>query len=1296
MSAHGAAKSDIASLKKKLTITALVWTAVVAASFGWGYVHESKRIVELAGKETLAVLNKDVAFRRWGAMHGGVYVPVTEKTPPSEHLKHVPERDVTTPSGKKLTLMNPAYMMRQMMEEYARLYGVQGRITSLNLMNPDNAPDDWERRALESLKNGGEEVFEIVHSPGGDKLRLMRPLVATEKCLKCHGRHGYKAGDIRGGISTTTSMSVYEDRMRDRVIQATARHCLIWVFGLNALGFIFIRTKMHLAGRRRSEAELDKYEHIISSTGDHMSFLDRDYVYRAVNTTYLEVYRKTREEIVGRSAAELLGADVFERLVKEKLDRCLAGEEVHYEAWFDFPGPGRRYMVVAYYPYFEADGFVSGVSVCVHDETERKAEEDELHRHRERLEELVDERSVELTRAVAEMDRQKNAVLNMAMDLGEANKKMQKQGRALQERVKELDCLYGLSKLVEQPGCAISDILRGVMALLPAAWRRPDVTSARLVLNNEEFKTKNYAPGGRTQRRDIIVHGEKQGFLEVCYQTGGPGADDDAFMEEERLLIEAAAERLGGAIERKRAEDALRESEEKFSTIFRVSPNAFALASIEDGKLFDVNKSFAKMYGYTVEEIQGKTSLELNLWPSEEDRERVIGKLLEKGKLENEETRYRVKEGKIIDAQVSAALLTVGDAPALLAEIIDITERKRAEEALRESEEKYRLITESSIMGIFSMDVLGNYVFSNSAHAEMLGRTREEIIGKNYLDSIGERAHEEGRVFYNTILSGESVMGEIEARRKDGAEFPVSFTATPFTRDGEIIGITGVTRDITERRRAEEALKEAKESAETANRAKSAFLANMSHELRTPLNSILGFSQLLAHGENLHPEQLENLAAIRRGGEHLLTLINQVLDLSKIEAGRATLDETSFDVHLLLRETLEVFRPRVKNKCLELMYDYAPDAPRCARTDIVKLRQVLINLLNNAVKFTEEGGITVRVKKTPEVSEPPGISTPAPPAVRSLTFEIEDTGPGVAPDELDQLFEAFVQTRAGRESLQGTGLGLAISRKFIQMMGGEISVKSEEGRGTTFSFFIRAGAADAADVQAGKTDRRVAALAPNQPRHRILIVDDKEDNRRLLVRLLEPFGFQLKEAENGREAVRVWESWRPRLIWMDIHMPVMGGREAAKVIRERESADAAPENPRVVIIAVTAGAFRADREAALASGCDDYLPKPFQDADVFQLMANHLRVRFVYEERRKVGRARKAEVDKRVLTRERLNALPEKWRAALRFAVDRTDPLGSNAVIERIRENDAPLADALEALVEKYRFDIIQELYEEN
>lgn len=335
----------------------------------------------------------------------------------------------------------------------------------------------------------------------------------------------------------------------------------------------------------------------------------------------------------------------------------------------------------------------------------------------------------------------------------------------------------------------------------------------------------------------------------------------------------------------------------------------------------------------------------------------------------------------------------------------------------------------------------------------------------------------------------------------------------------------------------------AREAAELAGKAKSEFLSNMSHELRTPMNAIIGFSRLIGKDPNIDDINREHINIIRRSGEHLLALINDVLDMSKLEAGRTVLNENDFDLHGLLEDIRHMMSLKAEQKSLSLAVEKSPDLMRYVRTDETKLRQVLVNLTGNAVKFTEKGGIRVRVRTEIKAS-----------GSDILHFEIEDTGPGISAEETDALFEPFVQTETGRQSHEGTGLGLSISKKFARLMGGDIRVRSEVGRGSIFSFDIRV------KPPAGKVADESLSLAPvsiksGRTVYKMLIADDVPGNRKLLSRILEPFGFEFREAENGREAIDIWRDWRPHMIWMDMKMPVLNGYDAVKTIREMEEAD---------------------------------------------------------------------------------------------------------------------------------------------
>jgi signal transduction histidine kinase/DNA-binding response OmpR family regulator/ligand-binding sensor domain-containing protein/HPt (histidine-containing phosphotransfer) domain-containing protein len=390
-----------------------------------------------------------------------------------------------------------------------------------------------------------------------------------------------------------------------------------------------------------------------------------------------------------------------------------------------------------------------------------------------------------------------------------------------------------------------------------------------------------------------------------------------------------------------------------------------------------------------------------------------------------------------------------------------------------------------------------------------------------------------------------------------------------------------------------ELLQASEHRAQEASRAKSVFLANMSHELRTPLNGVLGFAQLMGRRAGRDDEDRRHLTIIQRSGEHLLGLINEVLSLSRIEAGRASLQEAPFDLRAMLDDLVEMLRARAEAKALSLNCEIEGGLPAAVNGDLGKLRQILLNLLGNAVKFTAKGKVTLRAAWTDGVGR----------------FDVQDTGPGIAAAEAERIFEPFVQTEVGRRAREGTGLGLGLARELARLMGGDITVDGAVGRGARFRVQVRLPAADAAAL-ASRQPGRVLRLAPGQPAWRILVVDDVKHNRDLLRGLIESVGYDVREAATGEEAVALWRRFEPHLIWMDKRMPGVDGLEATRRIRE-ESARAG--GPPVKIIAHSASALSHERSEILASGCDDFVAKPFQEATIFAKMAEHLGARYEYE-----------------------------------------------------------------------------------
>ncbi len=633
-------------------------------------------------------------------------------------------------------------------------------------------------------------------------------------------------------------------------------------------------------------------------------------------------------------------------------------------------------------------------------------------------------------------------------------------------------------------------------------------------------------------------------------------------------------------------------------------------------------------------------------------------------------------EGK--EVWSSASISPIGD-DAVIWVARETTDRHLLEEKLHQSEEKIRAIFEAMTDVVLVVDEQGTIEVAPTNPSRLYNADTDLIsltIEQFFLPETSETWFSKVR---QAIETQQIVNFDYRLPLAD-EQLWFSASISPIPDDSAI----WVARNISTRKQAEAALQEAKEAAEAANRAKSTFLANMSHELRSPLNAILGFSQLLTRSQSLNPEQQENVSIINRSGEHLLTLINNVLDLSKIEAGRISLNESNFDLYQLLDDLEDMFQVKADAQDLQLIFECNADVPQYIRTDQVKLRQVLINLLNNALKFTQEGAVWVRVGiGNWELGIGNGEENSS--TCYSLLFEVEDTGLGIAPEELDSIFEAFVQSQAGIESQEGTGLGLSIARQFVQLMGGEIQITSELGRGTTFKFDIKISTVTATDIEDKEPTRRVAALAPNQQSYRILIVDDKWSNRQLLLRLLNPLGFEIKEASNGKEAIAIWESFEPHLIWMDMRMPVMDGYEATKHIKTHLKGQA------TAVIALTASILEEEQAVILSAGCDDFVRKPFREAVIFDKMAQYLGVSYVYEELSSPLQ----EVKTGASLQESLATMPVEWVSKLYQAADFIDNEQIFQLLEQIPSAHTFLRKTLIDWVNSFRCDQIIELIED-
>ncbi|MGL5133195.1 MAG: MHYT domain-containing protein [Planktothrix sp.] len=497
-------------------------------------------------------------------------------------------------------------------------------------------------------------------------------------------------------------------------------------------------------------------------------------------------------------------------------------------------------------------------------------------------------------------------------------------------------------------------------------------------------------------------------------------------------------------------------------------------------------------------------------------------------------------------------------------------------------------------------------------------------------------------------------------------------------------------------------LQKAVVAADKANQAKSEFLASMSHELRTPLNAILGFTQLMNEDPLLSSKHHKYVGIINQAGEHLLTLINDVLEMSKIEAGRSTLNQHQFDLINLLDGLKKMLEMRAESQGLELKFEYAPDLPRYLETDEGKLRQVLLNLLSNAIKFTTKGEIRVRVKRKYQIIQPESsltcnledldgenlaIDSENQQKLEFILFEVEDTGAGISPEEIDLLFEPFKQTESGLNSNQGTGLGLAISRKYVQLMGGDIHVRSQLGVGSLFGFEIPTNSLEYCSLPVNTTKAKAIHLAPGQPDYKILVVDDRLNSRLLLNELLSNMGFKIENAENGQQAIDCWETWQPDLILMDVRMPVIDGLTATKLIKGTSLGQ------KTKIIILTASVFREDQEQILACGCDDFVDKPVQIEKLLEKISHHLSVEYTYQENETKPEESSSNFspNSEESLSSLLSTMSPQWQAELYYAAAQGSDEKIGDLIAQIRPENHELITILNRLNMNFEFQTILE-----
>lgn len=1004
--------------------------------------------------------------------------------------------------------------------------------------------------------------------------------------------------------------------------------------------------------RKRAEKALkaseERHRTILHTAMDGFWLTDNQGRLLEVNEAYCRMTGYTDSELLTMRISDL-EANETDELVAARIQKIMSHGSDRFEAQHRRKD-GSILEVEVSVQYRPGDG------MCVtffHDITQRKQAQRDIIKANEMLEQRVVERTEELVTEIAERKR-----------IQEDLHRREETYRIIVENTKQV--IYE----VDVPSGRVE---------------RSGAIEAVTKYSRDEFQTVDFAGWVSAlhpeDRPRILPEATKQSPGEFVLEYRFRRKDGTyAFILDKGIAIADANGRICRILgtmtdvsDQKAVEQELQASEDKYRGLFESSRDAIMTLEPPAWRFTSGNPASLHMFGVEHE----KELVSLGPWnfspecqpdgrPSAEKAKEMIETAMRDGSHLFEWTHRKVN-GEDFPATVLLSRMHTAGHVFLQASVRDISARKRAEQEVIKQHKQLQRLLDTAPVGV-AISVDGVVRFANPRAAELIDIKIGDPASPIYHDPAF-------REHMLQVLDKDGIIRdcELSLRGPGGGvrDTMVTFLTTEFEGSK---GILCWFVDIGKLKSAESEMRKAKELAEKASRAKSSFLANMSHEIRTPMNAILGFSQLLLHDSGLATPQKKHLETINRSGEHLLTLINNVLDMSKIEAGRAELKPAPLDLSSLLHDLETMFRLRTDTKGLRLDVIMENDLPQCCVADKGKLLQVLINLLGNAVKFTSKGGVVLRASSEP--GEP-----------RKLLFEVEDTGIGIPKELIGNLFQPFVQVHGDRQlgPVAGTGLGLAISREIAHLMGGDIGVSSIVGKGSIFRFIIPLVEGAMHHTERAPRLRRVVGLKSGQPACRLLIVDDMEDNQELLTELLSRAGFETRASGNGKDALAIYRKWSPQLVLMDMRMPSMGGVDAIRWIR------AAGTGSKVKIISLTANTYENVRREALAAGADDFVAKPFRPEELFEKIRLLLGVEFEYEQASEEKITATA-VETPASTSEELASLPAELVENIRNAAVAADYDLLLDLIGEAETHSKNLAQALSALVKRYDYQKLLDL----
>jgi PAS domain S-box-containing protein len=640
---------------------------------------------------------------------------------------------------------------------------------------------------------------------------------------------------------------------------------------------------------------------------------------------------------------------------------------------------------------------------------------------------------------------------------------------------------------------------------------------------------------------------------------------------------------------RKLAEDLLRRSEERFANVFNMSPVAITITRAADGRFLDANDALLQMLGYRRDEVIGNSSMAIGFWYTQEERMAMVERIQRQGSVRDFPMRGRTKDGAMLDLLISVDQLELNGDTHLFCFLTNITDRKRAEQALRDSEERFRSIVETTEDWIWSIDVEGCVLYANPAVEDILGYPPEQLLGTRILHHLHEEQRADVEASLSQLVAQKGTWSNLVMRwrHKDGSDRYTQSSAIPILdEDGELIGYRGSDHDITLLKRYEQNLEEAKHKAEAASQAKSEFLANMSHEIRTPMNGVIGLTSLVLNTQ-LSAQQREYLELMKSSADSLLRLLNDILDFSKMEARKLELDPIEFDVREAVGNTLKTFAASASERQIELTCHVAPTVPAVLVGDPGRLAQIIVNLTGNALKFTRQGEVVVRLAAEPQARKG-----------TLLHISVADSGIGMTEEQQATIFQAFQQADSSTtRQFGGTGLGLSIVSQLVALMDGSIRVKSAPGKGTTFHVAVRLGVPER---QPPTTVSQQPLALNNMP---VLVVDDNRSNRLILAEILTSWGMRPALAAGGRQAL---EELRQQaalgtpfpLVLLDAGMPQVDGFDVAGAIK------AAPELAATCVMMLSSSDLSAEIARCNQLGVSCFVRKPVKQSELFDAIVS--------------------------------------------------------------------------------------------